>query len=712
MSGARAVRALRRDSTGSAAAAAAPAPIRPAASRPPPRPALRAKPKAEVSESARALMAANAASFESKFASIKRSAHRSKLNSALAVQRAEWQRERERLLTVRRAVETELTGGLQQALSSPSGLFVGDDAERDLRDCLSDWQVACGPIATDSAAVETLRSIRFELRRRRTVTDGVVMDAESMRRLMDSAKALMALEAERLTAAERELSAKIGPARAALLAAEAPSATAAAAAALSAAAAPTPRLSSVALSAHSPAPVAAAFAVRPASQPAHSSDEELIALPVPSEADADHTTDDSTTAGAADSKSAAALSLPSLPLPLDDSAADAGGGPTDAVWRSYSAAVHSADQRFGAELGPLRAESDALRIVLSDWPDADERASFRKVVADAGRAGWGRSQLTTALGLHFPERSAAELAARERTLTRSQYVARRLRTGLSAWTAERERLAAQLQTEWAAAEAEAERDFAAAVERLKRESAAAASHAALSAAQAEAAVKMAALREQKAAADARARVARERLEARIAVERAAQREAIASFQSDRAADRERARRERAAAAEAEEEARRTRAPLNAERVAYRQEAREAATEAKAEDAAERAAAERERIARLDALRRTVADAVDSAVARDPARAVGPTASVLAASSDPALDPVSELFPRRGYSDEQVMSDSRVRLTMALRERGLANSDYALHMIRAAMPASTPRRDARTSMQTFGTSVPPKQHEFF
>jgi hypothetical protein len=76
-----------------------------------------------------------------------------------------------------------------------------------------------------------------------------------------------------------------------------------------------------------------------------------------------------------------------------------------------------------------------------------------------------------------------------------------------------------------------------------------------------------------------------------------------------------------------------------------------------------------------------------------ARLLAPTASTSAAA---ALDSV--LFPVHGFSDEHILSDKRVRLTMALQAKGLAHLPYAQDIIRKTEGSVPTRKDTKSTFE--------------
>jgi hypothetical protein len=73
------------------------------------------------------------------------------------------------------------------------------------------------------------------------------------------------------------------------------------------------------------------------------------------------------------------------------------------------------------------------------------------------------------------------------------------------------------------------------------------------------------------------------------------------------------------------------------------------------------------------------------------RLLAPTASTTASAV-----PESVLFAVHGFSDDQILSDKRVRLTMALQAKGLAHLPYAQELIRQTPASIVTRKDTKSS----------------
>uniref|UniRef100_A0A8C3TT67 Coiled-coil domain containing 148 n=1 Tax=Catharus ustulatus TaxID=91951 RepID=A0A8C3TT67_CATUS len=109
----------------------------------------------------------------------------------------------------------------------------------------------------------------------------------------------------------------------------------------------------------------------------------------------------------------------------------------------------------------------------------------------------------------------------------------------------------------------------------------------------------------------------------------------------------------------------------------------------------RARQEQHREQRLEALRQQVA-----VVARlDPARAVADTVASKARmgiGSKEELELQQPLFRLHTYSEEQVISDPRLRVELALREAGLHKTLYAREVLSKLPPPKLPRRDMEST----------------
>uniref|UniRef100_A0A8C5TJR6 Coiled-coil domain containing 148 n=1 Tax=Malurus cyaneus samueli TaxID=2593467 RepID=A0A8C5TJR6_9PASS len=105
--------------------------------------------------------------------------------------------------------------------------------------------------------------------------------------------------------------------------------------------------------------------------------------------------------------------------------------------------------------------------------------------------------------------------------------------------------------------------------------------------------------------------------------------------------------------------------------------------------------EQEKEKRLEALRQQVA-----IVARvDPARAVADTVASRARmgiGANEELELQQPLFKLHTYSEEQVISDPRLRVELALREAGLHKTPYAREVLSKLPPPKLPRRDMEST----------------
>eukprot|EP00741_Cyanophora_paradoxa_P024655 tig00022099_g23805.t1 len=366
------------------------------------------------------------------------------------------------------------------------------------------------------------------------------------------------------------------------------------------------------------------------------------------------------------------------------------------------------DLRYIGQLKGYKEELEAAEAA-GRGPDAaawDEpaRFHFRKIYEEYEKKGLGRDAICERLALEMPARRRMDIEAFHDQHARQRYYHAKRKAALSAWGAAREALAR-----------EAERAFAESVregrERAERE-------AELRAFEARRGELRERLRGMREAAEARAaelaelerRQAEEeaaRAEARSAEERAARearRKLIGEYRAAQRAEQERMRAAEEEARRAEEEEARARLLVRGwrRRRGWRRGRRSGAEGGgERERAAERERERAEREARLARLRETVAPVVES----DPARLLRPTAAMVsgeaaaAASASGSAGPSGkELFPVHGYTVDQLFSDTRFKLTVALREAGLAHMPYAQEMIARAVPRTQPRVDSYTSGQ--------------
>ncbi|NXS37163.1 CC148 protein, partial [Pomatostomus ruficeps] len=132
-----------------------------------------------------------------------------------------------------------------------------------------------------------------------------------------------------------------------------------------------------------------------------------------------------------------------------------------------------------------------------------------------------------------------------------------------------------------------------------------------------------------------------------------------------------------------------------ERVRFRRALLEKRLQEKKELALLQARQQQEREKRLDALRQQVAVVVES----DPARAVADTVASRArmgVGANEEFELQQPLFRLHTYSEEQVISDPRLRAELALREAGLHKTLYAREVLSKLPPPKLPRRDMEST----------------
>ncbi|NXG06808.1 CC148 protein, partial [Sakesphorus luctuosus] len=132
-----------------------------------------------------------------------------------------------------------------------------------------------------------------------------------------------------------------------------------------------------------------------------------------------------------------------------------------------------------------------------------------------------------------------------------------------------------------------------------------------------------------------------------------------------------------------------------ERVEFRRALLEKRLQERKELALLQARQEQERQRRLEMLRRQVAVAAQS----DPARAVADTVASRArmgigASAESELQ--QPLFRLHTYTEEQIISDPRLHVELALREAGLHKTLYAREILPKIPPPKLPRRDMEST----------------
>ncbi|XP_078537833.1 coiled-coil domain-containing protein 148 [Lissotriton helveticus] len=133
-----------------------------------------------------------------------------------------------------------------------------------------------------------------------------------------------------------------------------------------------------------------------------------------------------------------------------------------------------------------------------------------------------------------------------------------------------------------------------------------------------------------------------------------------------------------------------------ERVIFRQECLEKRLQEKKEMALQEAHEEEQRQRRLDALRQQVAVVAEF----DPVRMMGDTESSKARLGIGAEEEFllqKPLFKLHTYSEQQIISDPRIRIEMALREAGLHNTSYAKEILPKIAPPKLPRRDMESTV---------------
>ncbi|XP_040460548.1 coiled-coil domain-containing protein 148 isoform X1 [Falco naumanni] len=133
-----------------------------------------------------------------------------------------------------------------------------------------------------------------------------------------------------------------------------------------------------------------------------------------------------------------------------------------------------------------------------------------------------------------------------------------------------------------------------------------------------------------------------------------------------------------------------------ERVKYRQALLERQLLEKKELALQEAREEEKKKKRLEALRQQVAIAAKS----DPARVVADTVASKARmgiGTKEEFDLQKPLFKLHTYSEQQVISDPRFRVELALREAGLHKTLYAKEILPKIPPLKLPRRDMESTV---------------
>uniref|UniRef100_A0A8C5WDR7 Coiled-coil domain containing 148 n=1 Tax=Leptobrachium leishanense TaxID=445787 RepID=A0A8C5WDR7_9ANUR len=139
-----------------------------------------------------------------------------------------------------------------------------------------------------------------------------------------------------------------------------------------------------------------------------------------------------------------------------------------------------------------------------------------------------------------------------------------------------------------------------------------------------------------------------------------------------------------------------RAQRDSERVLYRQQLLEQRLSERKEMAHLEELEEVERQRRLDALRQQVAVIAGF----DPVRMMSDTKSFKAKMGIGAEEEIvlqKPLFPLHTYNEQQIISDQRVRVEMALREAGLHHTLYAKEILPKISPPKPPRKDMKSTV---------------
>ncbi|XP_029392656.1 coiled-coil domain-containing protein 148-like isoform X2 [Mus pahari] len=106
--------------------------------------------------------------------------------------------------------------------------------------------------------------------------------------------------------------------------------------------------------------------------------------------------------------------------------------------------------------------------------------------------------------------------------------------------------------------------------------------------------------------------------------------------------------------------------------------------------------EEERERRLEVLRKKVAVAVQS----DPVRMMSETLAWKARTGTESEEEFilqKPLFTLTTYSEQQIISDPRLRFELALREAGLHKTQYAKEMLPTIGPQKPPRKDTESTV---------------
>ncbi|KAJ9459265.1 hypothetical protein DIPPA_23621 [Diplonema papillatum] len=215
-------------------------------------------------------------------------------------------------------------------------------------------------------------------------------------------------------------------------------------------------------------------------------------------------------------------------------------------------------------------------------------------------------------------------------------------------------------------------------------------HAVLEALRAEKKLTEAAELERALQEEAAAEVLRKREEDRRNADLAARLNQLEEYRAGKREEAERELEEARALAAVRAEERRRQAEIDAERVAYRSSEFEKKIEMREEACSRRTDEEQRRAAALESLARSAAPDV----ARDPARAIAPTAASLSVT-DPQLINESTVVAVHGYTDQNITRDPRFRLTEALRSANLLHTAYARKVMHDAAPSNRAALGLRT-----------------
>ncbi|XP_062517764.1 coiled-coil domain-containing protein 148-like [Corticium candelabrum] len=133
-----------------------------------------------------------------------------------------------------------------------------------------------------------------------------------------------------------------------------------------------------------------------------------------------------------------------------------------------------------------------------------------------------------------------------------------------------------------------------------------------------------------------------------------------------------------------------------ERVEYRQYEYSKKVQAKEEASKEALLQSEAKEQELERLREKVRVTAESNPVRMMQSTEASTAK-LSLATRKELDLQQSLFPVNGYTDEQVTSDMRFRVTAALRDANMLQSDYAKYILAQIKPFQPPRRDQESTL---------------